>query len=151
MELHRRDMSPMEIGWGIATFIAGSFAGWFGHTFMRDPISEFSRLRQAGYEAVLKHTNTGPLPAGHSENHEARQRRRERIATGREELLELSQKLRAFAAHWSLLSDPLGWLGFDLNRAAQALAGLGNRLDGWSSDRAKLITAFRRSLKFKDK
>ena len=51
MELHRRDMSPMEIGWGIATFIAGSFAGWFGHTFMRDPISEFSRLRQAGYEA----------------------------------------------------------------------------------------------------
>ena len=94
MELHRRDMSPMEIGWGIATFIAGSFAGWFGHTFMRDPISEFSRLRQAGYKAVLKDTNTGPLPAGHSENHEARQRRRERIATGREELLELSGAIR---------------------------------------------------------
>ena len=144
-------MGPIEIGWWIATFIAGSFAGWFGHTFIRDPISEFSRLRQAGYEAVLKHSNTGPLSAHGSENHAERQRRRERIATGREELLDLSHKLRAFAAHWSRLSDPLGWLGFDLHRAAQALAGLGNSLNGWSSDRAKLITAFKRSLKFKDK
>jgi hypothetical protein len=151
MELDWCDKSPMEIGWGIATFIAGIFAGWFSHTFVRDPISEFSRLRQAGYEAVIKHTNTGPLSARYSENHAERQRRRERIATGREELLELSYKLRAFASRWSLLSDPLGWLGFDLNRAAQALAGLGNSLNGWSSDRAKLIAAFKLSLKFKDK
>lgn len=129
--------------------VVGGLIGWFAHTFVRDPIAEFLKLRRNGMRAILIHENTGPPPSsGPHEDERSIEKRRKAIADGREELLGLSRDFRTLLATDPWLFSLLRGM-VDLDRAAEALASLANCLNEWRPERAEYSASYKKALRLK--